>query len=175
MLCLEARRKKSEHSCWFSRCDNSIFFHQPWRMRPPTTGEHGASGKSWGLGKADQFKCCFDAGHLATCSPWPSVNVKESTKSESGTRRTLSENRALWYFKIIYTHTKNAMSFLPKLRFKTLQYQSQTTKREAGASAAWRVGARRENTDTRVIPGPISSPMGHLWKPSASSYQFVLL
>lgn len=26
-------------------------------------------------------------------------------------------------------------------------------------------GARRENTDTRVIPGPLSSPMGHLWKP----------
>lgn len=25
-------------------------------------------------------------------------------------------------------------------------------------------GARREHTDTRVIPGPISSPMGHLWK-----------
>lgn len=21
-----------------------------------------------------------------------------------------------------------------------------------------------ENTDTRIIPGPISSPMGHLWK-----------
>lgn len=43
--------------------------------------------------------------------------------------------------------------------FKTPQYQSQTTKRQAGASATWKVPG-----DTRVTPGPISSPVGHLWK-----------
>lgn len=111
---------------------------------------------------------------LATYSPWPLVNVKESTKSESGTRKTLSENRALWYFKIIYTHTKNAMSFLPKLRFKTLQYQSQTTKREAGASATWRVpGGRTQLPESYQgqfhLPWVIS---GNLRPPTLSLYSY---
>lgn len=46
----------------------------------PPTGEHGASGKSWGLGKQTSFNAASTLVTLATYSPWPSVNVKETPR-----------------------------------------------------------------------------------------------